>query len=163
MVSSCDGSIIIMTLNFMYFYLFAFPCTQKKKMYATIDFFLLMSDRTLFVSNALIHMHSKCGRIDKARSEFNRMSDRDVISYSALITALSDHGKAHEALDLFTKMQKEGISPNQVTFIGVLNACSHAGLIEEGCKYFELMTEVFGIELLNEHRACMVDLFGRAR
>ena len=90
-----------------------------------------MSDRTLFVSNALIHMFSKCGSIDKARSEFNRLSDRDVISYTALITAVADHGNAQESLDIFTKMQ-EGIKPNQVTFVGVLNACSHAQLIEKG-------------------------------
>lgn len=107
-------------------------------------------------------MYSKLGRIDKARDEFNRMSDRDVISYSALLTALADHGKAQEALDVFSEMQKEGIKPNQVTFISVLNTCSHAGLIEEGCKYFRLMTEVYSIEPLNEHYACMVDLLGRA-
>ncbi|KAF5466390.1 hypothetical protein F2P56_016316 [Juglans regia] len=119
-------------------------------------------NRTHFVSNAFIHMYSKFGRIDKARDEFNRMSDRDVISYSALLTALADHGKTQEALDVFSEMQKEGIKPNQVTFISVLNTCSHAGLIEEGCKYFKLMTEVYSIEPLNEHYACMVDLLGRA-
>lgn len=90
------------------------------------------------------------------------MSNRDVITYSALITALTEHGKSQEALDLFLKMQKEGVKPNQVTFVGVLNACSSAGLIEEGCMYFKLMTEVFGIKPLPEHYCCMVDLLGRA-
>ncbi|CAN6573570.1 unnamed protein product [Malus baccata var. baccata] len=120
-------------------------------------------ERTIFVSNALIHMHSKCGNIDQAWREFNRKNMRDVISYSALITALADHGKAKDALDLFSKMQKEGVRPNQVTFVGLLNACSHAGLIERGCQYFELMAQVFGIEPLKEHYACMVDLLGRAK
>ncbi|KAM1219277.1 hypothetical protein PS1_046762 [Malus domestica] len=119
-------------------------------------------EKTIFVSNALIHMHSKCGNIDQAWREFNRMSMRDVISYSALVTALADHGKAEDALDLFSKMQKEGVRPNKVTFIGLLNACSHAGLVEKGCRYFELMTQVFGIEPQKEHYACMVDLLGRA-
>ncbi|KAL6285411.1 hypothetical protein ACE6H2_009801 [Prunus campanulata] len=119
-------------------------------------------ERTLFVSNALIHMHSKCGDIEQAWREFNKMSIRDVISYSALIAALADHGKAEDAMNLFSEMQKEGIRPNQVTFVGLLNACSHAGLIEEGCQYFELMTRVFGIQPLKEHYACMVDLLGRA-
>lgn len=120
------------------------------------------SERTLFVSNALIHMHSTCGNLDQAKKEFDRMSYRDVISYTTLVIALADHGKAEEALELFSKMQKEEIAPNQVTFVGVLNACSHAGMIEEGCRYFELMVHVFGIEPLNEHYACMVDLLGRA-
>ncbi|KAJ7978390.1 Pentatricopeptide repeat-containing protein family [Quillaja saponaria] len=118
--------------------------------------------RTLFVSNALIHMHSKCGNVDLAWREFKRMSTRDVITYTALITALADHGNAEEALDLFSKMQKEGIQPNQITFIGLLNACSFAGLVEEGSTYFELMTQVFGIKPLPEHYSCMVDLLGRA-
>ncbi|RXH88827.1 hypothetical protein DVH24_000426 [Malus domestica] len=99
----------------------------------------------------------------QAWREFNRMSMRDVISYSVLITALADHGKAKDALDLFSKMQKEGVRPNQVTFVGLLNACSHAGLIERGCQYFELMAQVFGTEPLKEHYACMVDLLGRAK
>ncbi|KAM1011027.1 hypothetical protein ACFX13_047174 [Malus domestica] len=106
-------------------------------------------ERTIFVSNALIHIHSKCGNIDQAWREFNRMSMRDVISYSALITALADHGKAKDALDLFSKMQKEGVRPNQVTFVGLLNACSHAGLIERGCQYFELMAQAYNLIIDN--------------
>ncbi|PIA27715.1 hypothetical protein AQUCO_07600108v1 [Aquilegia coerulea] len=119
-------------------------------------------DRSLVVSNALIHMHAKCGSIDRALKEFNRMLDRDVISYSALITALADHGRADEALELFSSMQKDRIKPNQVTFVGVLNACSHAGLVDKGCKYFDLMTRTYSIVPLTEHYACMVDLLGRA-
>ncbi|KAF9617434.1 hypothetical protein IFM89_036395 [Coptis chinensis] len=119
-------------------------------------------DRSLVVSNALIHMHAKCGNIDRALREFNRMPDRDVISYSALITALADHGRADEALELFSRMQKDGIKPNQVTFVGVLNACSHAGLVDEGCMYFEMMTKTCAVIPLTEHYACMVDLLGRA-
>lgn len=107
-------------------------------------------------------MHSKCGDLHSAWREFNRISNRDVITYTTLITALAEHGKSQAALDLMLKMQKEGVKPNQVTFIAVLNACSSAGLIEEGCMYFKLMTEVFGIMPLPEHFSCMVDLFGRA-
>ncbi|KAF8393558.1 hypothetical protein HHK36_021802 [Tetracentron sinense] len=120
------------------------------------------SDRSLIVSNALIHMYAKLGCINQALDEFNKMRERDAISYSALITALADHGKADEALQLFLRMEKEGIKPNQVTFVGILNACSHAGLVEEGCNYFELMTSTFGFEPMTEHYACMVDLLGRA-
>ncbi|KAF4368484.1 hypothetical protein F8388_018608 [Cannabis sativa] len=118
--------------------------------------------RSLYVSNALIHLHSKCGNLDEAVKEFNRMNEKDVVSYTALITALGDHGKAKRALQLFSKMQKDDITPNQVTFIGVLNACSFAGLVEDGCRYFELMTRVYRIKPLNEHYACIIDLLGRA-
>ncbi|KAL9463718.1 hypothetical protein AB3S75_001516 [Citrus x aurantiifolia] len=119
-------------------------------------------DRTNYVSNALIHMHSKCGYLDLAWREFSRIKNKDVISYSSMITAFADHGKSQEALDMFLKMRNEGIEPNQVTFIGVLSACSHGGLVEDGCKQFELMTRVFGIKPLTEHLTCMVDLLGRS-
>ncbi|MBA0844947.1 hypothetical protein Goarm_023238 [Gossypium armourianum] len=118
--------------------------------------------RTLFVSNALINMHARCGCMEQAWMELCRMKQRDVVSYSTMITALADHGECQVALALFSKMHKEGIKPNQVTFIGVLNACSHGGLVEEGCKLFELMTLVFGIVPLSQHLTCMVDLLGRA-
>lgn len=121
-----------------------------------------ISDRTLVMSNALIHMHSKCGNIDLAWREFSRMSNSDVITYSALITALAEHGKSQDALDLFSKMQEEGVRPNQITFVGVLNACSHAGFVEQGCMYFKQMTHSFGIKPLAEQYSCMVDLLGRA-
>ncbi|XP_061371513.1 putative pentatricopeptide repeat-containing protein At5g37570 [Gastrolobium bilobum] len=119
-------------------------------------------DRTHIVSNALIHMHSKCGNINLAWREFGTLRYRDVYNYSAMITAFAEHGKSQDAIDLFIKMQKEGLKPNQVTFVGVLNACSSSGLIEEGCRFFQIMTEVFGIEPLPEHYACIVDLLGRA-
>ena len=121
-----------------------------------------ISDRTHIVSNALIHMHSKCGNIRLAWREFSRMKYRDVCTYSAMIAAFAEHGKSQDAIDLFLKMQKEGLQPNQVTFVGVLNACTSSGLIEEGCQYFQIMTGVFGIQPLPEHYACMVDLLGRA-
>lgn len=121
-----------------------------------------ISDRTLIVSNALINMHSKCGNIDLAWREFSTMRCRDMYTYSAMITAFAEHGKSQDAIDLFFRMPKEGLKPNQVTFIGVLNACSSSGLVEEGCRFFQIMTGVFDIEPLPEHYACIVDLLGRA-
>nr|KYP72669.1 Pentatricopeptide repeat-containing protein At4g02750 family [Cajanus cajan] len=119
-------------------------------------------DRTHIVSNALINMHSKCGNINLALSEFSTMRYRDMYTYSAMIAAFAEHGKSQEAIDLFLKMQKEGLKPNQVTFIGVLNACASSGHIEDGCRFFQIMTGVFGIEPLPEHYTCIVDLLGRA-
>ncbi|XP_031386878.1 putative pentatricopeptide repeat-containing protein At5g37570 [Punica granatum] len=118
--------------------------------------------RTVYVSNALIHMHSKCGNIDQAMKEFNSMKIRDVISYTSLITALADHGKAMEALSFFVEMLKHVIKPNQITFVSVLGACSHAGLVEEGMRYFAMMTQVFGINPSIEHYSSIIDLLGRA-
>ncbi|CAI0470667.1 unnamed protein product [Linum tenue] len=122
----------------------------------------LCRGRGVFVWNALIHMHAKCGSLDLARKEFNAMKERDVITYSTMITALADHGQSQEALSMFQQMQNEGLRPNEVTFISILNACSHGGLVKEGCESFELMTSVFGIRPLAEHVTCMVDLLGRA-
>ncbi|KAK7372905.1 hypothetical protein VNO80_06295 [Phaseolus coccineus] len=119
-------------------------------------------DRTHIVSNALIHMHSKCGNINLALKEFSIMRYRDMYAYSTMIAAFAEHGKSRDAITLFFKMQKEGLKPNPVTFIGVLNACSSSGLVEEGCRIFKIMTEVFGIEPLPEHYTCIVDLLGRA-
>ncbi|GMH03795.1 hypothetical protein Nepgr_005634 [Nepenthes gracilis] len=118
-------------------------------------------DQTHYVSNALIHMHSKCGNIDQAWKEFNRMNRRDAVTYSTLISAMADHGKAREALDVFSMMQTEGIEPTHVTFVSVLNACSRAGLMQEGLKNFDLMTRIYGIKPLPEHYACLVELLGR--
>ncbi|KAL5995379.1 hypothetical protein ACLOJK_025438 [Asimina triloba] len=120
------------------------------------------SELSLAVANALIHMHSKCGCIDRAQPIFEKMRHRDIISYTALITGLADHGLAEKALECFERMQEEGITPNKITFVGVLNACSYKGLVDEGCKYFKLMTQKFRITPLTEHFACMVDLLGRA-
>ncbi|KAI6671744.1 hypothetical protein NL676_006629 [Syzygium grande] len=118
--------------------------------------------RTNFLSGALINMHSRCGNIDQARNEFRKIKNKDVISYSSMIRAVSDHGKALEALELFQEMLKEAIEPNQITFVSVLSACSHAGLVEEGLMYFSRMTKTFGIEPLIEHYSTIIDLLGRA-
>jgi len=107
-------------------------------------------------------MHSKCGNINLALKEFSMMRYRDMYAYSTMIAAFAEHGKSRDAITLFFKMQKEGLKPNPVTFIGVLNACSSSGLVEEGCRIFQIMTEVFGIEPLPEHYTCIVDLLGRA-
>ncbi|WVZ08475.1 hypothetical protein V8G54_021821 [Vigna mungo] len=92
----------------------------------------------------------------------NIMRYRDMYAYSTMIAAFAEHGKSRDAINLFFKMQKEGLKPNPVTFIGVLNACSSSGLVEEGCRIFQIMTEVFGIKPLPEHYTCIVDLLGKA-
>ncbi|KAM7255519.1 hypothetical protein ACFE04_008417 [Oxalis oulophora] len=118
--------------------------------------------RTIIVSNALIDMYAKCGSMERAWREFDRMKERDVISYTTMIGALADHGESEKALDLFSTMQKEGIQPNKVSFIVVLSACSRGGFIEEGCRFYDQMTQVSRINLSAGHITCIVELLGKA-
>ncbi|XP_058188494.1 pentatricopeptide repeat-containing protein At1g14470 [Rhododendron vialii] len=106
--------------------------------------------------NSLIFMYSKCGSMKDARKVFEEMATRDVVSYNTLITGFAAHGNGSEALELMLKMKEEGIEPDRVTNIGVLTACSHSGLLEEGREMFDSIEDP---EV--DHYACMVDLLGR--
>ncbi|CAN6482442.1 unnamed protein product [Victoria cruziana] len=114
------------------------------------------------VSTALIDMYCKCGDLDDACHVFDDMQERDIVSWNAMIAGYAMHGKSKEALQLFSELIELGFQPTDITFIGLLNACSHAGLVNEGRKYFESMQDKFGIEPKIEHYGCMVDLLGRA-
>ncbi|KAK9098947.1 hypothetical protein Syun_025992 [Stephania yunnanensis] len=118
------------------------------------------------VSSALIDMYAKCGDLEKARQVFDEMdgSSRTVVSWSAMIGAEGLHGKAREALHFLSTMKGQGLEPNEITYISVLSACSHAGLVEEGKFYFNGMQGAngSGIAPTIKHYACMVDLLGRA-
>ncbi|XVE64366.1 hypothetical protein DITRI_Ditri07aG0095100 [Diplodiscus trichospermus] len=114
------------------------------------------------ISNALISMYARCGHIDAAFQVFNEMSDRNVISWTSMITGFAKHGFATRALEIFHKMLEAGIRPNDITYIAVLSACSHAGLVSEGWEIFKSMHEKHGIAPRMEHYACMVDLLGRS-
>eukprot|EP01018_Ginkgo_biloba_P002453 Gb_38938 [translate_table: standard] len=116
----------------------------------------------VIVGNALIDMYAKCGSIDGACTLFGKMRKRDVVSWSVLISGYAHHGRAKEALEFFGQMQQEGMKPNHITFVGVLSACSHVGLVDEGFHYFNSMTRDHGITPTVEHCACIVDLLGRA-
>lgn len=106
--------------------------------------------------NSMIFMYSKCGSMKDAVKVFEKMKTRDVISYNTLISGFATHGHGTEACKLVLRMVEEGIEPDRVTYIGVLTACSHAGLLEEGSQIFEsIKTPDI------DHYACMVDLLGR--
>lgn len=115
-----------------------------------------------YIGNALVDMYAKCGSIDRAFRVFQGMKRRDVYSYTAMIVGLAMHGEVDMALDIFTEMIKMGIQPDEVTFVGVLAACSHGGLVAEGQKYFRDMSTVYKLRPQTEHYGCMVDLLGRA-
>ncbi|XP_068646897.1 pentatricopeptide repeat-containing protein At3g16610 [Aristolochia californica] len=114
------------------------------------------------ISNSLIDMYSKCGRIDMAREVFNRMPECDIVSWNAIIAGYGLHGLGFEALSLFHNMHSNGLKPDGVTFICLLNACSHSGLVIEGKNCFCEMEQHFKIVPRMEHYICMVDLLGRA-
>lgn len=113
-------------------------------------------------SNALITLYSKCGSIDDATREFLEMPEKNEVSWNAMITGFSQHGYGIEAIDLFEKMKQTDAIPNHVTFVGVLSACSHVGLVNEGLGYFESMRKEYLLVPKPEHYACVVDLLGRA-
>ncbi|XP_057728542.1 putative pentatricopeptide repeat-containing protein At1g74400 [Arachis stenosperma] len=116
----------------------------------------------LCLNNALINMYAKCGDITTARRLFDSTKIKDVTTWTSMIVGHALHGQAYEALELFSEMNTGfNIVPNDVTFIGVLMACSHAGLVEEGKQHFRSMTEDYGIRPREAHFGCMVDLLCR--
>ncbi|KAF5461217.1 hypothetical protein F2P56_021034 [Juglans regia] len=118
--------------------------------------------KNIHISNTLIDMYVKCGCLEDARKLFDEMEERTIVSWSAMIAGLAMHGQAGEALRLFCKMIQIGMKPNDVTFIGLLHACSHMGMIDKGREFFASMTRDYGIIPSIEHYGCMVDLFSRA-
>ncbi|XP_020518589.1 pentatricopeptide repeat-containing protein At5g66520-like [Amborella trichopoda] len=116
----------------------------------------------LFLGNALMDMYAKCGCIGEAEQLFDRMRVSDVVSWSILISGLATHGHAIQALVRFDEMRKQGVKANGVTLMGVLSACTHAGLVEKGLMYFNTMGSELGLEPTIEHYGCIVDLLSRA-
>ncbi|XP_048446265.1 pentatricopeptide repeat-containing protein At5g27110 [Pyrus x bretschneideri] len=114
------------------------------------------------VMGALLDMYAKCGVVDEALNVFNRLPDRDLVSWTSMITAYGAHGQALEALKLFGEMQQSYAKPDGVTLLAVLSACSHVGLVDEGCHYFSQMITNYGIKPRVEHYSCLMDLLGRA-
>ncbi|XP_078438353.1 pentatricopeptide repeat-containing protein At3g12770-like [Wolffia australiana] len=115
----------------------------------------------VLVGTALVDMYSKCGSLELAREAFDHMPQRDVIAWSAIIAGHALHGRGREAIGLFQEMLLAGIVPNSVTFLGVLSACNHCGLVGEGAMVLATM-RAHGMEPRRRHFACAVDMLGRA-
>lgn len=123
--------------------------------------FKLGFDTFLFVGNSLITMYFKCGYED-GFCVFEEMPEHDLITWNAVLVGCAQNGLGKEAIKIFEQMEVEGILPDQMSFLGVLCACSHAGLVDEGWAHFNSMTQKYGIMPLVYHYTCMVDLLGRA-
>ncbi|PKI60200.1 hypothetical protein CRG98_019388 [Punica granatum] len=115
----------------------------------------------LSLMNSLLTMYARCGSLENARKIFLSLSRRDVISWNALITGYGMHGRGHDAIFSFNQMLEDGFRPNKVTFVSVLSACSHSGLIDEGLQLFSSMSRNFNVSPELIHYGCVVDLLGR--
>ncbi|XP_019420445.1 PREDICTED: pentatricopeptide repeat-containing protein At1g71420 [Lupinus angustifolius] len=111
------------------------------------------------LSNALIHAYARCGSLALSEQVFDEMGCRDLVSWNSMMKSYALHGRAKDALDLFQQMN---VRPDSTTFVALLSACSHAGLVEQGAKFFNSMPDTHGIVPQLDHYACMVDLYGRA-
>ncbi|KAL8057023.1 hypothetical protein ABFS82_04G158000 [Erythranthe guttata] len=118
--------------------------------------------RSTVLGNALIDMYAKCGTTAKARGVFDGMRKKDVVSWTSMVVAYALNGEGEKSVAIFKQMRDKNFVPNSVTFIGVLSACSHSGLVDEGRRLYEMMCDVYNIEPEIEHCGCMVDMFARA-
>ncbi|GAB4858707.1 hypothetical protein Ancab_010180 [Ancistrocladus abbreviatus] len=116
----------------------------------------------MVIGTALIDMYGKCGHVERAVEVFRQMPEKDVLAWSAMISVFALHGRAKEAFHLLREMNMQGLKPNHVTFVGLLSACAHAGLVEEGRWCFDVMKRVYLVEPQVCHYACMVDILSRA-
>lgn len=114
------------------------------------------------VGNCLIDMYAKCGRLDFSQKFFDMMVDRDTVSWNAMLSGYAIHGYGEDAVALFLQMQESCVKVDSVSFVSVLSACRHGGLVDDGRKIFDAMRSKYALEPDVEHYACMVDMLGRA-
>ncbi|PON95948.1 Tetratricopeptide-like helical domain containing protein [Trema orientale] len=116
----------------------------------------------VFIGNALIDMYAKCGIIESSIEVFKSMGTKDLITWNSIICGLAIHGRWDDALKMFCQMKNAREKPDGITFVGILSACSHLGLVEEGLAYFKSMVDDYQIVPEIEHYGCVVDLLARA-
>lgn len=120
--------------------------------------------RNVIIDNARLDLYAKCGDMGAAINLYDEMSKRNVVSWSTMIGGYAMNGVSERALGLFRKMQAEKVQPNHVTYLALLSACSHAGLLDQGRRYFQHMVSSNNnnVRPSVEHYACMVDLLGHS-
>ncbi|CAA0826587.1 Pentatricopeptide repeat-containing protein [Striga hermonthica] len=114
-----------------------------------------------FAASALVHMYTKCGSVERAHRVFEWLPNPDLVSYTSLINGYAQNGQPLEALKLFDNLLKSGNKPDHVTFVGVLSACTHAGLVDKGLEIFYSIKDIYGLSQTADHYACVVDLLSR--
>lgn len=114
------------------------------------------------LASAIVDMYSKSGSLEDACRIFKSAQTKNVALWTTMMCSYASHGQGRMALEIFSRMKAEKITPNEITLVAVLSACSHSGLVSDGYHYFNLMQEEYGIVPNTEHYNCMVDLYGRA-
>ncbi|KAL8546246.1 hypothetical protein ACS0TY_006097 [Phlomoides rotata] len=115
-----------------------------------------------FAASALVHLYTKCGSIERAYKVFKCLPRPDLVSWTSLMNGYAQNGQPHEALKLFDQLLVSGTQPDHVTFVGVLSACTHAGLVDKGLEIFYSINERHGLSHTGDHYACVVDLLSRS-
>ncbi|KAJ6380555.1 hypothetical protein OIU77_029449 [Salix suchowensis] len=121
----------------------------------------LLLDKNIFVSTSLVDMYSKSGSINYAENVFTKLPDKNSVTYTTMILAYGQHGMGERALSLFHSMKESRIEPDAITFIAVLSACSHSGLVDDGLQIFESMEKDFKIQPSAPHYCCVTDMLGK--
>ncbi|CAI8593282.1 unnamed protein product [Vicia faba] len=141
-------------------------CSQLAALEKGREIYNLIVERNLgnneVVTGALLEMYAKCGALGEAFGVFKYLPERDLVSCTSMITAYGSHGRVYEALELFSKMLLSNVKPDRVTFLAILSACSHSGLVDDGLYHFNEMVNVHGIAARVEHYSCLTALLGRA-
>ncbi|KAK3412069.1 hypothetical protein EUGRSUZ_I00842 [Eucalyptus grandis] len=112
--------------------------------------------------SGLVEAYGQCGCLGYARAIFDGTKERDVVAWSSLISAYALNGEARAALEIFGQMEQASVQPDGITFLGVLKACSHAGLADEALGYFARMQKFYGLEASSDHYSCLVDVLSRS-
>ncbi|XP_055820881.1 pentatricopeptide repeat-containing protein At4g19220, mitochondrial [Solanum dulcamara] len=118
--------------------------------------------KNAFVSAALVDMYSSCGRLDIARQVFQSSAERSIAAWNSMISAYGFHSNGEKAIGIFHEMIDSGLTPSKVTFINLLTACSHTGLVDQGFWYYNHMLDEYGVQCSTEHHVCVVDMLGRS-
>ncbi|MQL80666.1 hypothetical protein Taro_013122 [Colocasia esculenta] len=116
----------------------------------------------IYVGNSLVSFYSKCGSLEESILVFDRLRERNIVSWNAVICGYAQNGQGREALRFYARMRAAGgPKPNDVTLLGLLSACNHAGMVEEGHACFRQARAEDPEMLRPEHYACVVDLLAR--
>lgn len=121
-----------------------------------------LGELNVFVGNSLISFYARCGSMDDSLLIFSRLPEKNEVSWNAVICGYAKNGKGKEAIDMFHEMKRIGMRPNSVTLLGLLLACNHVGLVDEGCLFFNQARLENSSMLKSEHYACVVDLLSRS-
>lgn len=130
-----------------------------KQVHKCITYVGLESDSVL--GTALVNTYSKCGSLEDSQRAFDSIVEQSVVSWNVIIGTYAQHGHGKQSLHLFQQMQLQGIKPDEVTFFSILSACSYAGLVDEGQRFFVSMCQDYGITPISDHYNCIIDLLAR--